>query len=512
MTLAQMLAAARATVAEIQARLTAAGQRADTAAAAARALLTGAQAAGRSSMDAAETAQFDQQTAARSTAITEQSAIQTELTAANARVTELDRMVREDEAAEMASRTANPTPAGAPAPRQRGGAVVVAEPRTYMAELSRRGERSFFSDAYMANQRGDVSAQQRLQRHHQEMVVDGVVSARAQTTTTFAGLIVPQYLVELVALLVRAGRPFANSVLRMPLPTEGMSFVVPRGTTGAAAASQATENAAVQNTDEVWANLTVAVNTIAGQQDVSRQSLERGTPGIDELVFLDLSGAYHAELDRQCLNGSGASNQMLGAFQTAGIGAATLFGAAPTFTTFNSKLAGQIAGIAGTGVGIVPQLIAMHPRRWGWLSSLVDTAGRPIIEPLANGVFNAGALNLNPGGYGGAPGVDNTDTIRIVGSMQGLPVFTDANVPTAVGTESEDLVGVYDPSKIILWEDGDGQPTQLRFEQTLGNQLTVKVVLYGYAAFSAGRYPPAFGKIGGLDTGGATFGLVAPTF
>jgi hypothetical protein len=37
-------------------------------------------------------------------------------------------------------------------------------------------------------------------------------------------------------------------------------------------------------------------------------------------------------------------------------------------------------------------------------------------------------------------------------------------------------------------------------------------VSYGYYAFTAGRVPGAIGKVGGLDTGGATFGLVAPTF
>lgn len=435
-----------------------------------------------------------------------------------AQAAEYQRTHDEDAAADKASREHTPA-AGRPA-----GGARTQEPRTYSRESNRRGV-SFFGDAYRAQFSFDGRARERLERHAREVEVEGEAKVerdsgspqeRAQTTTTFAGLIVPQYLTQLVALLIRAGRPFANSVFHMPLPEGGMSFIVPRGTTGAAVASQTPENTAVQNTDEVWANLTVNVNTIAGQQDVSRQSLERGTPGIDELVYLDLAGAYHAEIGRQALNGSGASNQMLGMFQTAGINAATLFGAAPTYTSFNSKLAGQIAAVAGAGAGIDPQLIVMHPRRWGWLNSLVDTAGRPIIVPTAQGAYNAGGINTDPGAYGdggtNAGGEVDVSGFRIVGSMQGLPILTDANVPITVGTESEDLVGVYDPSKIILWEDGDGMPTQLRFEQTLGNQLTVKLVVYGYAAFTAGRYPQGVGKIGGLDTGGATFGLVAPTF
>lgn len=454
--------------------------------------------------------------------LTARRAAQARADAALAKINQYEQDQREDDAANAASRRTQPgadQPGGQTRDVPVGGARVIREERTYSPEKSARGLSSFFCDAY-AYTSGDIDARQRLERHGQEMKVEReqarMKAMRAQTTTTFAGLIVPQYLVDMVALLIRNGRPFANSVMGMQLPPQGMSFVVPRGTTGAAVASQTPENTAVQNTDEVWANLTVSVNTIAGQQDVSRQSLERGTPGIDELVYLDLAGAYHAELDRQCINGTGASNQALGMFATSGINAATLFGAPPTYTLFNSKLAGQIAAVAGAGAGIDPQLIVMHPRRWGWLCTLLDTAGRPMVVPTAAGAYNAGGLNLRPGAYGdegtNAGGIVDTQGFRIVGSMQGLPIFTDANVPINVGSESEDLVGVYDPSKIILWEDGDGMPTQLRFEQTLGNQLTVKLVTYGYIAFTAGRYPQAVGKIGGLDTGGATFGLVAPTF
>ena len=62
----------------------------------------------------------------------------------------------------------------------------------------------------------------------------------------------------------------------------------------------------------------------------------------------------------------------------------------------------------------------------------------------------------------------------------------------------------------LLWENGGGMPTQLRFDQTLGNQLTVKLVAYGYFAFTAGRYPTATSLIGGNSAGG--FGQIAPVF
>lgn len=416
---------------------------------------------------------------------------------------------REQRAAELRREL---VPAGTRgADRPAGGAQVTAEERTYTAEKDRRGQASFFVDAFRMQHQSDLSARSRLERHAQEVTVEGELQQRALATSGLAGLVIPQYLIDLAARVIRSGRPFANAMTRLPLPEQGMSLIIPRGTTGAAVASQATENTLLQNTDEVWANLTVPVVTIGGQQDVSRQSLERGTPGIDQIVYMDLAGAYHSELDRQVITGSGASNQMLGVLNTSGIAAATAYGAALTFGNFNRKLAGVIASIAGVGSGIAPGLIAMNPRRWGWLTAEVDTSGRPLISPTANGPTNAGGINLNPGAYGGDGSADDLRTTEIVGSLQGLPTTTDSNLPTNVGTVSEDIVVVGDPRHALLWEDGDGMPRQLRFEETKGNQLTVNLVVYAYAAFTAGRYPQAFGKLGGLDVT-AGQGQIAPVF
>lgn len=395
--------------------------------------------------------------------------------------------------------------------RGTGGARVGQEQRTYTPERDRRGEVSFFADAFRSQLLGDVTAQQRLLRHMDEVRVEGEGTTRAVSTGSFGGLVVPQYLIDLAAAIIRTGRVVANTVTPLPLPDQGMSLVIPRGTTGAAVSSQATENSALQNTDEVWANLTVPVATIGGQQDVSRQSLERGMPGIDAIVYSDLARAYHAELDRQVVAGSGASGQMLGMMNTASTAQSTAFGAAPTAGLLNRKLAGAVAAIGGVGVGIEPQLFAMHPRRWGFLTAETDTTGRPLLGLEGNGATNALGVNQTPGQWSAGNDPDNPRIARTVGTMQGLPIVTDANVPTNVGTNLEDVVVAYDPRVALLWEDGDGMPRQLRFEQTLGQNLTVKLIVYGYAAFTAGRYPQAVAKVGGVDSV-AGQGLIAPTF
>jgi hypothetical protein len=261
----------------------------------------------------------------------------------------------------------------------------------------------------------------------------------------------------------------------------------------------------------VWTNLTIPVATIGGQQDVSRQALERGTPGIDQIVYMDLAAQYHAELDRQVANGTGASGQMLGILNTASITAMSAFGAAITAQSLNTKIAGAIAGVAGAGVGVTPKLLVMHPRRWGYLTSLSDTSGRPLVTPNAGAGANVLAANNVAGGYSGGDEPMDYRVAIPVGSMQGLPVITDANLPTNVGTNLEDVVLCVDNDQTLLWEDGDGMPRQLRFEQTLGQNLTVKLIAYGYAAFTAGRYPQATAKVGGVDASAGN-GLIAPTF
>jgi HK97 family phage major capsid protein len=279
-----------------------------------------------------------------------------------------------------------------------------------------------------------------------------------------------------------------------------MSFIIPRGTTGASAAVQATENSAVSSTDEVWGNLTVPVATVAGQQDVSRQSLERGTPGIDEIIYSDIAGAYGVAVDQQVISGTGSSGQVLGILATSGVNQATAFGAAATAQTFYSKFAGQINAIQTTRF-MSPTISFMHPRRWNWLLTQFDSQNRPLVVPQN--------VAMNP--LGTLAGLADPPATMANGNLITLPIVTDASIPTAVGTGPEDQVILARREDLLLWEVGDGMPRRLQFEQTLGANLTVKLVGYNYIAFSAGRYPTAVGIVGGNATTSG-WGLAAPSF
>lgn len=346
---------------------------------------------------------------------------------------------------------------------------------------------SFLADAFAAQVLGDHAAGQRIARHQAEMAVEH----RAVGTGAFTGLVVPQYLTDQVAPYARAGRPFADALRNVPLPAEGLTVNISRITTGPAAASQATENSSVQNTDLDDTLLTVNVRTIAGQQDVSRQAIERGT-GIDTIVVQDLASAYATELDRQLLNGSGSSGEHLGILGVSGINSVTYTDASPTAAELYPKIADAIQRVNSTRF-MPANLIVMHPRRWMWLMASVDSQSRPLVVPNPNGPFNVYGTGEN-----GARGV--------VGSILGVPVLVDANVPTGAGAgTNEDKILVTYVDDSILWEQS-GSPLQLRFDQTLGGQLTVKLVAFGYTAAAAGsRYPGGVSVISGT-------GLVTPSF
>lgn len=385
----------------------------------------------------------------------------------------------------------------------------VIEPRTYTAHNDRTGTARFFSDAWNAR-RGNEAARTRLERHGNEVQVHGEITERALATGGVAGLIIPNYLTALAAPVLRSGRPFANAVNRHPMPDGGMTLIVPRGAVGASVDAQATENSAVSETDESWLNLTVPVNTVAGQQPVSRQALERGEQ-MDTIIFGDLTRAHAAKVDNLVMNGSGASNQPLGALSTAGIGAATAFGAAPTNGNVASKIAGATTYVSSnSGVGLIPRVMVMNPRRWGWYQSLVDSTGRQVVTVNQTGAFQNAAIINAPGET--SAGDDPLHGMTFVGlHANGLPIISDVNVPTTVGTNNEDIIFVADTSELHLWEDGDGSPQMLSFEQTAGSNLTTTLVVYSYVAFTGGRYPQAVAKVGGLDST-AGQGLIAPNF
>ena len=358
--------------------------------------------------------------------------------------------------------------------------VEVNEPNLYREG----GDHSFISDAWAARS-GDFKAQERLNKHQD-------FEARDVGTGAFTGLVVPQYLVDEYAPIARAGSPFYNAVPKKDLPAFGNKIEISRITTGSQAAEQETENSAVQETNMDDTLLTVNVDTIAGQQDVSRQALERGgQPGfsLENIIFQDLVAAYYTKLDNRMINGSGSSGQPKGISQVSGINQTTYTDASPTVAELYPKLADAVQEINSNRFAPATAIL-MHPRRWGFLTAGVDSSNRPLVLPAGNNPDNAAGVG-EAAAYG-----------QVVGSVLGLPVITDANIRTDLGAGTEDAIYIAKVDDHIMFEDN---LFQLKFEETNAGSLTTKMVVYGYVAFASGRYPKGISEIVGT-------GLIAPTF
>tara|TARA_R110000823_G_scaffold256557_5_gene378442 strand:- start:193 stop:1497 length:1305 start_codon:yes stop_codon:yes gene_type:complete len=387
-------------------------------------------------------------------------------------VRELDEQIKRH--SELEERATAAAATRKPAIVEAAPAVVKSEARTYSIE---NREVSFISDAYAAQFNNDFAAKDRLARHMNEEKIE----RREVGSSNFAGLVVPQYLTDLAAPYARAGRPVADAARKHQLPTSGLTLNISKITTGSAVAAQS-EGAAVQETNMDDTLLTINVNTYAGQQNVSRQALERGT-GIDSIVMSDLVSAYHTTLDAAVVANllSVAGN------------AVTYTDASPTVAELYPKILDSVQQIQTSFYG-GPNAIIMHPRRLAWILAALDSSNRPLAvpTPYAQNAIATGAGSVVYGNSGY--------------SIAGLPVITDANVSTAQGAGTDqDTIFVANMQELHLWEQGAGEPMMLRFEQPESQQLNVTMIVYGYAAFTANRYPSAFSQINGT-------GLITPTF
>jgi HK97 family phage major capsid protein len=385
-----------------------------------------------------------------------------------AQVTDIE--VRKDAAAELAKKVDG----SKVETRQTSPARVTREERTYHPE----SENSFLRDAFAAQVLGDIDARERISRHQQEEKIE----KRDVGTGAFAGLVVPQFLTNLAAPFARAGRPYADRVRTHALPAAGMVISISKVTTGTAVAEQ-TEGSAVQETNIDDTKLDLSIKTIAGQQNVSRQALERGT-GIDSLVMADLVSAYHTKLDQELV---------LNLNVDADVNSVVYTDASPTVGELYPKILDAVQKIQTNYFG-GPNFILMHPRRLAFILAAVDSQNRPLAVPTANGPQNAIATGSGSVVYGNSGY-----------SIAGLQVITDANVPTDAGVGAdEDRIYVGNLQEAHLFEAA-GSPFMLRFEDVKSAELEVKMVVYGYSTFTHNRYPKAFTRIAGT-------GLVAPTF
>ena len=342
-------------------------------------------------------------------------------------------------------------------------------------------KRSFISDAYNAEFNGDLEARERI--HYSQKQES---ESRDVSTSNFAGLVIPQYLVDQTAEILKAGSPFYNALPKFRLPDEGMTMHISRVTTGTTVAAQASENSAVSETDIDDTDYTFPVCTYAGAQDVSKQAIDRGT-GTEDVLMADLIGQYYTAVDNACINGDESSGTLKGIKNISSITSTTWTDGSPTSAECVSKFAKLISDFTSARYAS-PDLIIMHPRRWAYLVGGLDGNSRPFVLPQGNNPSNA--VGIGAIGY------------NAVGTLFGVPVITDANIHTDAGSgNDEDNAFALKVSDLPFYESA-GQPFRLRFEATTPKSLQITVVIFNYVAFGAGKQPKSIGMLSGSGMNG----------
>lgn len=353
--------------------------------------------------------------------------------------------------------------------------TVTREEPVYRPDAGENDPR-FFRDVLIWSTHRDPSARERLHRHQQEQ--------RDIGSGVLGGAVVPQFLTEQAAGPVRAGDPLLMALEHLALPSEGVSFTVPRSVTtgGSTGHAQTSENTDVSETDPSMVDLTRSLVTVAGQVDVSRQVLDRGGMVAETYLARDLAEAVNTNLDYQLINGTGTNGQLLGLRNVTDVTTVTWTDATPSqgeFTTFIGRTAHD-----ASVVRLLPaDTVVLHPRRFFWL-----TGGEGSAGDLPNTARPWNYYDLEP---------------PFVASFAHMNVVIDANIPTTLGAGTNEDIAIVMRRADTPVHIG---PIMVDIDsQALATTLGLSVVAHRYATWFPDRYR---GTSAAILTG---TGLTAPT-
>lgn len=288
-------------------------------------------------------------------------------------------------------------------------------------------------------------ARARLTAHYDSVGDEGagreVRTYSAGTTTEGGYLVAPGYLQAQFADLLAAGRPTADLVGKMALPSTGKTFYIPTQD-GATAVAVATENSALTETTATFNQIQVDAARLGGTATMPNWLVDRSFPGADQIVLRDLAKNYAVAVDNIVLN-STTSNRK-GLLQETGLGSATATAGTATIATLWPAILNAVSDVA-SGVYAYPDAIVMHPRRWAWLAGQLDLNNRPVVG------------SLNPqnavGGFNGAAPAGQFQGPNAVGNILGIPVYLDSTIPTTFGSGTdEDRIIVMKRDEPLLME------------------------------------------------------------
>jgi len=280
-----------------------------------------------------------------------------------------------------------------------------------------------------------------VQASEDPMVVRAAADSIGTTNPAFNPI---QYLNEFIT-FNNFGRPAIDACSRGVLPTQGMSFSIPKLTTAPTVAAT-DEAAAPSNTGMVSAYLTGTVTKYAGQNTISLELLERSSenPAFYNELTTQMERAYLAATDAAMV-----------AALTAG-GTVSTVSSAATSAGIISFISTQ-APLVYSGTSYFAQNYLAGTSQWGLLLGAVDSTGRPIYS--ANQPMNAAGA-VNPSG--------------IKGTVLGLDLYVDKNV---VATTIDESAFIIAPETVTWYES----PTAY-FSVNIVSSMSVQMAIYGYGS------------------------------
>jgi HK97 family phage major capsid protein len=343
-------------------------------------------------------------------------------------------------------------------------------------------ETSYFRDLFLARQKGDPGAMQRLTRSQETRAGDMTTVAGAGGT--FAP---PEWLIADYVAYARAARVTANLMHHQTLQDGVSSVNLPKVASGTATGVQQTQNTAVTDTAMTTTSVSSGITTIAGKQIVALQLIRQAGIPFDEVVLKDLAADYASQLDKQVIYGTGANGQLRG---LAGAGTTITFTTtqpAVVSTTAANSFYNKVIAAANSVASnrfLPATAVVMRPDRWGWILEALDGNNRPLVTP-STAVFN----QLADSGSLVAEGA--------VGNLVGLPVYLDPNIPVTLNSATnQDGVFVLRQDDCWLWET---ELESASFDATYADQASILFRVLGFSAFIPDRYQSSVSVI--LGTG-----------
>ena len=169
--------------------------------------------------------------------------------------------------------------------------------------------RSFIADLMAttipnADVRGEAAA--RLAQHADEMRNSGLEKRTGLDTSVgdAGSFAAPAYLISQYAEYARPVAVTTNLIAAYDLTAPVIN--IPKITQGSQLSTQSAQNVALDESDIEDEYLTQTAVTIGAKETVSRQLLDLAYPGLDQILFRDLSAAHATFLDGAILSGDGS--------------------------------------------------------------------------------------------------------------------------------------------------------------------------------------------------------------